>query len=234
MLKIFKNIEGVKVFMSEKKDGNMKLFSADFDINRGKYLKKNNLDYEKLISAKLEHGGNIKIIKNSREKFIDYTDGLLTDNSEIILSVTSADCLPIFLFDPINKVVGILHCGWRSVAKGIIENALEKMINDFKSKPENILVGIGPGIQKCHFEVRDDLTKNFSNCKRFIANRNNKEYFDLTGLSKEKFILNKIKLDNIEIDNRCSYCEDNLWSYRRDGEDKREIRSGIAGIAINN
>ncbi len=232
MLEIFKEFEGVEVFMSEKKDGNMKLFSSDFEVRREKYLSKKNLEYGKLVSAKLEHQNKVAVIENSENKFIDYTDGLLTNNFEVILSVTSADCLPVFLFDPVKKVVGILHCGWRGVALGIIENALLKMKNNFKSDLQNILVGIGPGIQSCHFEVEADLIENFPGCEKFIISRNNKKYLDLKGAVADRLILNGINLGNIEIDERCSYCDNDLWSYRRDNESFDGIQAMLVGIKL--
>ncbi|MCK5081110.1 MAG: polyphenol oxidase family protein [Candidatus Moranbacteria bacterium] len=232
MLKIFKDIRGVEVFMSEKKDKNMKLFLPETDENRKKYLEKIGLELGNLVASKLVHGGDVEIIKNTERSIIDDVDGLLTNNPDFILSVTSADCLPIFLFDPVKKVAGILHCGWRSVAKGIIENALGKMKNNFGSESENILVGIGPGIQSCHFEVEEDLIKNFSGCEGFIINENGGKYFDLTGLVKERLISNRIRPENIEIDHRCSYCEKELWSYRRDGKFEGEVQAGMGGIRL--
>lgn len=230
MLKIFKNVQGVKVFMSEKKDGNMKLFLFETDENRKKYLGKRGSNLENLVAARLVHGGDVEIVKDTSKLIIDDVDGLLTNNPNIILSVTSADCLPIFLFDPVKRVVGILHCGWRGVVKGIVENALEKMENNFGSEIKNILVGIGPGIQSCHFEVKEDLLENFVDYRQFVVKKNDKKYFNLTGLIRRKLILHKIKLENIEIDTRCSYCEDKLWSYRRDGKLGGEVQAGMGGI----
>ncbi len=234
MLEIFKEIQGVKVFMSKKKDGNMKLFSSSFELHRKKYFNQKNLNYENLVSAKLEHGNNVVIIKDNREKFIDYCDGLLTQKPEFILSVTSADCLPIFLFDFQKKVIGILHCGWRSVAKGIIEEALEKMKNNFKSDLRDVLIGIGPGIQKCHFEVEEAFLENFEGCDRFIFDKKGKKFFDLTGVVVEKLISVGVEKNNIEIDQRCTYCEEELYSYRRDGVDEKgDIQAMMAIISMN-
>ncbi len=233
MLQIFKEVQGGKVFMSKKEDGNMKLFSSNFELNRKKYLEKIGLKCENLVSAKLEHDNKVKIIKDNKEKFIEYADGLLTSKKNVILNVTSADCLPIFLFDPIKKVIGILHCGWRSVSKGIIEKALNKMESNFESDLKNIQVGIGPGIQKCHFEVKKDFREKFEGCEKFILNKNEKKFFNLTRMVIEKFIFIGIKKNNIEIDWRCTYCEDELYSYRRDGVDKEgNVQAMIAGIKL--
>ncbi len=232
MLEIFKDVPGVQVFMSEKKAGNLKLLAPNFEENRKKYFDKNNLNYEKLVSAKLEHGNNIQIIIDNQKKFVDYTDGLLTNNFEIILSVTVADCLPIFVFDPVQKVVGVLHCGWRGVAGGIIEKASQKMEKNFGSDLKNVLVGIGPGIQSCHFEVENDLLENFKGYEKFSREKNNKKYLDLKGIVRAKLISNGIEIENIEIDKRCTFCQSELWSYRRDGEDSFGVQAMMAGIKL--
>ena len=232
MLEIFKKTKEIEVFMSEKKDGNMKLFSTDFEIRRKKYLNKKGLEYGKLVSAKLEHQNKVAIIENLENKFVNYTDGLLTNNPEVILSVTVADCLPVFLFNPVKKVVGVLHCGWRGVAWGIIETALSKMKNNFKSDLQNVLVGIGPGIQSCHFKVEADLIENFAGCEKFIIVRNGKKYLDLKGIIIEKLILNGIDSNNIEVDERCSCCDNDMWSYRRDGEGVDGIQAMLVGIKL--
>lgn len=233
MLEIFKEIREVKVFMSEKKDGNMRLFSPGFELNRKKYLTQEGFDYENLISAKFEHGSNVVAVKDGKEKFIDYCDGLITQNPELILSITSADCFPVFLFDSQKKVICVLHCGWRSTAKGIIENALVKLNTDFHTDFKDVSVGIGPGIQKCHFEVEDNLLENFSGYEKFISNKNGKKYFDLAGVVKDKFISKGVREEKIEVDKQCSYCNDNFWSYRRGNKGVDEIEVAIAGIKLS-
>lgn len=220
MLNLFKNIRGVKILLSEKKDGNMKLFSFGFEESRKKFLSKNKLDYKKLVSAKLAHGSNVEIIENSNHKFIDYCDGLLTQNPEIILSTTSADCLPVYVFDSKKRVVGMLHCSWKSVSKELVENCVTKMKEKFGSVPASISVAIGPGIQKCHFEVGEELLEKFIGYEKFFSKQNEKLFLDLKGVVKEKFIDLGISEDQIEVDSRCTVCDDKLWSYRRDGVDK--------------
>lgn len=234
MLDFLKNAGGIKIFISEKSDGNMKLFSSGFKMKRKKYLNKIGLKYENLVSAKLEHGNNVKIIKNNQKKFIDYCDGLLTNNLDIILSVTVADCFPVFLFDPNQKVVGILHCGWRSVAKGIIEKALIKMQKNFDCQLSQVMIEIGPGLQKCHFEVKQEFKKDFSDYQSFFLKKDGKLFLDLKGIIIKKLISSGVSEKNIESLNQCTFCQDELWSYRRNGVDENgDVQATIAMISIN-
>lgn len=234
MFDFFKKFEGkTKIFISEKSDGNMKLMAEYWEKNRKKYFKKKYFKYKNLVSAKLEHGDNVEIIENDQKKFIDYCDGLLTDNSDIILSVTVADCFPVFLFDPNREVVGILHCGWRSVANGIVEKALEKMKKTFDCQLSQVTIGIGPGLQKCHFEIGKELKKEFSAYRNFFITKNDKLFLDLEGVITEKLISKGILKENIENSRKCTFCENKLWSYRKDGTDENgDIQAMIAGIKI--
>lgn len=236
MKDFFKKFEGTEVFISEKRDGNMKLLAENSEKNRRKFLTEKGFKYSQLISAKLEHGNKVSIVKNSeiQKAFFDYCDGLLTSSPNLILSVTIADCFPVFLFDPNQKVVGILHCGWRSVAKGIIEKALKKMKKNFDCKLNQVMIGIGPGIQKCHFKVKSEFKKEFSEYEKFFISEDGKIFLDLNGIIIEKLILQGIARKNIESSGQCTFCENKFWSYRRDGVDENEdVRAMMATISIN-
>lgn len=213
----------------------MKLFSSNFENNRRKYLTKNGLEYKKLISAKLEHGSNIKVIESlANRKIIEHCDGLLTSNPDLTLSVTVADCLPVFLFDQENPAIGVLHCGWRSISKGIIENCLTKMRENFSSNPKNILIGIGPGIQECHFEVQDEFINNFKDYGEFVLERSGQKFVDLKGAVVKKLLNQGLLRENIEIDARCTVCDKDFWSYRRDGLDKnKNVQAMIALMKLS-
>lgn len=83
-------------------------------------------------------------------------DGILSDRRDITLFMRFADCVPIFLYDPIHKVAGIVHAGWRGTVSGVARAAVEKMETCYQSKPEQILAGIGPSICVDHYEIGRD------------------------------------------------------------------------------
>ena len=151
MFGIFKKYSNLIVAFSEKKDGPMK-FSPE---NRERFLGKLGIKDKLTVKAGLVHGNNVKVV-SSREagKTIEKIDGLITADKNLFLTITVADCLPIFIFDPEKEIIGLIHGGWRSLAKNILAEAVKNLSKD-------ILIGIGPGISQCHFEVKQDVVKKF-------------------------------------------------------------------------
>ena len=186
--------------------------------------KKNNLnEYRDTIINKLSidkaniaipcqvHSNNVQFVRSCG--IFENTDGLITDCNDIILCLQTADCLPIFLFDKLNHSKGLVHSGWRGTKDKIIQRALDIM---FKrgSIASNIVVVIGAAIQKCCYQIGDELIPFFD--KSCIYSKNNKKYLSL----QEQILIDLSKLnipfDNIYIDGKCTFTDTNLSSYRRD------------------
>ncbi len=89
-------------------------------------------------------------------------DGLVTDRSGIVLGVRVADCLPVLIADPAGHAVGAFHAGWRGTLARIVEKGVGELRRYFGSRPENLLVAIGPGIHRCCYEVGDELREKFA------------------------------------------------------------------------
>jgi YfiH family protein len=89
-------------------------------------------------------------------------DALLTDQAGILLSVRTADCLPILLVDPVRRALGAVHAGWRGGLQRIVEKTVGVMRATFGSKPRQILAAVGPGIRACCYEVGEDVVAAYS------------------------------------------------------------------------
>ena len=126
MFKIFRGTP-IQYGFSSRADGTMRIRSKDRDKNLAKYLKTQGVKPEDMISAFLAHGVEVANVgANHQGQKVNDTDGLVTNQSGVCLAVTGADCFPVFAYAP-SGVVGIAHCGWRSSAKGIIENLIHQM-----------------------------------------------------------------------------------------------------------
>lgn len=109
------------------------------------------------------HSHNIKKVNKVGVFIDDYigVDGLISTKSNQILSLTYADCIPLYFFDPQKKVVSNIHSGWQGTLQRIGEKAVRKLINEFNCDPKDIICVIGPSIRQCHFEVDEDIKEEF-------------------------------------------------------------------------
>ena len=170
------------------------------------------------------HGSNISVVtKKDAGKVIPDCDGLVTASDEVKLSIKVADCLPIFISDLKGEARALVHAGWRGLNAGIIKNAVGKMVSEFKVKPENMAVFIGPHICVSHFEVKSDVLSKFKKYRTAIIKKDKKTYLDLAEIAKLQLMENRIDSTKIRIDKTCTFEDKKLFSYRRDKTDKRNV-----------
>lgn len=149
-------------------------------------------------------------------------DGLPTDRQDIALAVTVADCVPLFLYDPVRRVVGAIHSCWRGSASGITNNAVLKMVSDFGTDPPNILAYIGPSAGVCCYEVGDEVASRFE--PRFLRRENGAIFLDLKSVLLEQLLKEGAVRDRIEVNPQCTICfAERFHSYRRDGKRSRRM-----------
>ena len=224
-----------------------KLLEYEDKITHCYTLKGNNNNYKEVIGdnysslykalnlnedgfTKIEHQAHSDIVEIVKEKGETHTnvDGLVTDKSEISLSLRFADCTPIFLYDPVKNVIGNIHSGWRGTVQKIGQKGVEKMVKEYGCNPKNIIACIGPAIGKCHFEVSEDVKKIFEetfsylkNTEKFIQKgKEEGKYFIDTNYINEKLLEEiGLKKENIVQSNICTVCnKEYMHSYRAEKE----------------
>ena len=163
---IFEKYSELQYGMSERLDGVMelsrKILNGKDPKNRKAYFKKLKIPYERTIGAFLGHGINVAIVgQENAGKTFGGVDGFITKSDNLFLTVTGSDCFPVYFYDSKAKIIGLVHMGWRSIARNIASKAIEILMG-IGSNTEDLLIGIGPGIQVCHFEVKDDALKKFN------------------------------------------------------------------------
>jgi hypothetical protein len=212
--------------ISTKGYGNMNL-SAVHDleqaiINRKKFCQGLNISVDRLVSVEQVHGGDI-IIAGEKDTGkitnLPKADGLITNQKNIFLIVTGADCPPVLFYDHVKQVVGIVHAGWRGILAGVVENMIGSLQDKYSCEVDQVFVFIGPCIGSCHFEVQKDVLSQFRpQYAQFIRVQEEKSYLDLKSIIKHILLKNKLKNDNIEVSLDCTFCRDDLYSsYRREG-----------------
>ena len=108
-------------------------------------------------SALVERVGRADCGRGLQREAEHGVDGLVTNEPGVALTIFSADCTPVLLFDPIARAIGAAHAGWRGTAAGIAARAVEAMQREFGCRPENIRAAIGPCIGPCCFETDADV-----------------------------------------------------------------------------
>ena len=149
-------------------------------------------------------------------------DSLITGKKGIALGILTADCAPVFIYDPINNLISALHAGWKGAFKQIISKTIKK----FKIKGSNLndlIVVIGPCISKNNYEVKKDFLNKFivkeKSNKNFFNYKNNKIFFSLNGFIKKSFL--DLGIKNIEIIKKDTYIlSNNFFSARRSLKEK--------------
>lgn len=157
-----------------------------------------------------------KVVKATPDKTDIDADGAYTDEANRVCVIFTADCLPIFICNKQGTKVSVLHAGWRGLAAGIIDQALQSLA----IPAEDMLVWLGPAIGPNQFEVGKDVLDAFTAQNQeaeaaFIAKENNKWNANLYALATQQ--LNTQGIKQVYGGNYCTYTQDDLFfSYRRD------------------
>jgi len=192
-----------------------------FEKGVGGLLNNLRISARKLVCARQVHGAKVLAVKSPVFKNLQEADGFVTNKQGYLLSIFTADCLPVALFDSKKNCVGAVHCGWKSTYKGIAKNAVLRMKRLYGSNPRDIQVRFGPSIQKCCYEVSPVLGAKF--VKRFgkscVQKRDGKVFLDLELANETLLVRCGIPKKNIIKNPHCTMCRKDLFfSYRRDGK----------------
>lgn len=233
----FNKFPDVLIAMSLRPDKNMKAYydlrkDEEALINRERFLEKINLSGKNLVGVKSTSDSNIEIAtEEDLGNFLENTDGLITAQKNVYLSITVADCLPVIIYDFKKEIIGLLHCGWKGIEKKILEKAVKKMKDIFDSGPQDIIAGIGPGIGICHFEVKEDLLEKFGSYPEVFRKEGGKNYMDLKLVAQKKLQQCGVRRENISASPDCTYCQpDKYYSFRKDRSAPLQAMMVVAGI----
>ncbi|WP_372775968.1 peptidoglycan editing factor PgeF [Mangrovibacterium sp.] len=193
------------------------------------------LNGEQFVFPRQTHSDHIQVVHEPMSGVeVPDTDALITDVTGLCICVQTADCVPILLFDPFQRVVAAIHSGWRGTVSKIAAKTLERMQTEFQSKPENILAGIGPSISSKNYEVSADviqqIERNFPNQANLLHPSANtgRACLDLWAANKSLLMDSGVPENQIEITGFCSFAGDHeFYSARRDGLQTGRMVTGI-------
>ena len=164
------------------------------------------------------HSNEVKIIDNKNNLEKNICDAMLTRSNEIALSVLTADCVPVLIYEKKEKIIGCIHAGWKGAISGIVENTLNKL-EKMGGNTKHLIASIGPCISQKNYEVKNDfylqfIKKSKNNESFFSKNDKNSFNFDLRRFINKKFEdAGVLELENILVDSFASKKE--YFSHRR-------------------
>ncbi len=166
-----------------------------------------------------------------KPKFDFGVDGLVTAEKDLLLSVRTADCVPVLLCDKNKTVCAAVHAGWRGTVGGITKNAV-KMMNEMGIHKNDILAAIGPCIGKCCYEVGSEVRDEFlavdSQYRAFFTPNGEKFMLDLNKANEDILISSGLLPENISRLDLCTKCNENhFFSHRRSGTNRGTMSAFI-------
>ena len=182
MIKEYNIAAGVKAFSTTRKDGVSQGNYGEFNINefcgdnaehvaenRKRLATELGIDTAHLIMPHQVHGVEVRNIadefftmpENIRKMVLEGVDAIMTDQAGVCIGVSTADCIPVLLYDEEHHAAAAIHAGWRGTLARIVHKTLQEMAFAYKTDPKKLKAVIGPGISLDSFEVGDEVYEAF-------------------------------------------------------------------------
>jgi len=209
-----------------RKDGDSLFFK-----HQNYFLKSLGIENKNLFRTQQVHGNNVYVLKNKKistnEAIQQKADAIVTHLPDCPIMILTADCVPIIIYDPVENVTGLVHAGRMGTQKGILTNAIEALSREYGSNPKNLLVGMGPAIRACCYEVDKycalPFIKKSLGSSGFVKKTSRENYFlDLPKANRLEGLEAGVLGGNIFTDGPCTSCDTQKWySYRKEGRTGR-------------
>lgn len=207
--------------------------------NRERLCRELGLDGGRLILPHQTHGTELRHIAEDflalpegvRQMVMEGVDGVMTDVAGVCIGVSTADCIPLLIYDEAHHAVAAVHAGWRGTVARIAMKAVVAMGMHYQSKAEDLRVVIGPGISQDAFEVGQEVYDAFREAAfpmDEIARWQDKWHIDLPACNRLQLLQLGVRSEAIHVDGTCTYHHpERFFSARRLGIDSGRIFTGI-------
>lgn len=211
---------------------------------REKLCKVLGIEDKSLILPRQTHGNKViciekeftSLCKEQQTELLQGIDAIITDVPRTCIGVSTADCIPVLLYDSTKGVVAAVHAGWRGTVARILNNCITEMICRYRCKAEDIKAIIAPGISMDSFEIGDEVYEEFAKAgfpmseiaKRYPSGQGEKWHIDLWEANRLLMVNAGIKEEHITMCGICTYKQHNdFFSARRLGINSGRIFNGI-------
>ncbi len=179
----------------------------------------------RVVTMKQVHGDQIVEVRDASLKEAGEADAMLTSKPDIFLGVLTADCVPILLVAPGERVVGAVHAGWRGTLAGVARKAVERLSDVYGIAPSNLEAALGPCIGACCYEVGEDVVEPLRANWGALADASLetsgvKPHVDLRSLNRDILTQAGVRPDRVFEIGPCTKCAaEDYFSYRREGSE---------------
>ena len=252
--------EGVTAFSSTREGGYSEGRYGEFNINRycgddEEHIRQNRASLCELLGIRdeslimphqvhetvtiaVDHDF-LQLPDAERQQRLEGVDALMTDVPEICIGVSTADCIPVLLYDPVKHVAAAIHAGWRGTVKRIVEKNIAAMMEEYGTQSADLRAQIGPGIHLESFEVGDEVYEAFAQegfpmetiSRKYPANDGSpieKWHIDLPECNRQQMLSCDIPDGQIAVSEICTYQHhERFFSARRLGIHSGRIFTGI-------
>lgn len=210
---------------------------AAVEENRKRIAQAIGVKPEHMVYTQQTHTTNVAVVTAAdRGKILPETDGMITKDPEVCLVTFYADCVPLYFVDPVKKVIGLSHSGWRGTVNKMANVTISKMQQEFGCNPKDILAAVGPSICQDCYEVSEDVIEKFrENYKEeywpdlFYQKENGKYQLNLWKANEYNFLDAGIKKEHIAVTNVCTCCNpDVLFSHRITGFNRGNLSAFLS------
>jgi len=189
------------------------------------------IDSSRLVMPHQIHGSAICRVDGPSTETIEDVDAVMTNVPQLCIGVSTADCIPILLYDEAHRATCAVHAGWRGTVQRIVQKAVNAMSDAYGTLPAHLRAVIGPGISLVHFEVGDEVYDCFSEAgfdMSAISRRYDKWHIDLPMCNQLQLIEAGVPAMQVQMTGICTYQQhDQYFSARRLGIHSGRIYTGI-------
>lgn len=178
------------------------------------------LNFDRLVSAKQVHSTKVHIVEEcpAEDLEIEGCDALITNVQGPGLMIQQADCQAVFLFDPQKKAVAMAHVGWRGSVENILGITVAAMFKAYATEPAALIAAISPSLGPCCAEFMHYYSELPVSLHSYKVRP---DYFDFRAISRDQLRSAGLRPENIHITEICTCCNQDYFSYRREGETGR-------------
>lgn len=209
--------------------------------NRKRLLHAVGLSIDTLTLGSQVHSPNVTTVQMKMagagaldfETALPESDALITSVPGITVAVLVADCVPLLLYDPVQRVVGAVHAGRMGTLAEIAQRTVEVMSAQYSTVPSDIVAGIGPSICASHYQVSAEAQQQISESSssdHLIRIAGGTAHFDLWGANASQLIESGVSKENIAIAKLCTY--ENAEMFFSERRDKKPTGRFCAGICM--